>query len=140
MRRQQGRIARQGSARHSDTLSKSGSGDPRDHRREAQRLSDGDLDPTVLKIENGRLTLVAKAGAGSTVAPVVDQTSGTASHVIPELRDPVDLTAAPATATVLRDELVSTTLPAIRDALASIRNGLATLSSKVNAILEEAKG
>jgi hypothetical protein len=130
MRRQQGRIARQGSARHSDTLSKSGSGDPRDHRREAQRLSDGDLDPTVLKIENGRLTLVAKAGAGSTVAPVVDQTTGTASNVVPEL---ADLTAAPATATALRDELVSTTLPAIR-------NAIATLAAKMNAILEEAKG
>lgn len=124
-RRQQGRIARQGAARHSEMLSKGVSGDPRDHRREAQRLTDADLDPKTLAIVDGRLTVVNGAGASGVATPeLVDQTTGTALEAVPEI---ADLASAPASATALRDELVQTTLPAIRDALA-------TLAAAVNAL------
>lgn len=51
------RTARRTSGRQAGTLA-GGRGDPRDHRREAQRLTDQDLDPAYLRVLNGQLTLV----------------------------------------------------------------------------------
>lgn len=145
-----------------------GRGDPRDHRREEQRLTDSDIDPRFFSIKDGQLTLeLDQAGLAAFVGPLVgrglavaqdgtfelklgatlaydregrvavrftaiegltDETGGAAGGTVPAIPDPAD---TPVTADALRDDLVANALPAIRDALAS-------LSGKVNAILAAA--
>jgi len=155
-----------GSARHSNLMA-DGRGDPRDHRREGSRLTDNAFDPTFFEIDtDGRLTLTAGAATGaagtepgrglrigtdgklevflgggltfdagrgvsiafSELAELTDNSAGTASDTLAAIPDPVD---APATADDLREDLVANVLPPLRDALAS-------LAAKLNAILDTA--
>jgi len=59
--REEKRRTRQGAQRHSNLLA-NGRGDARDRRREDQRLSSQDLDPTFLRIDkDGRITFTLSA-------------------------------------------------------------------------------
>ncbi len=62
--------------------------------------------------------------ARQTIVPLTDNTGGTANDTLQAIPDPAD---SPATADALRDDIVSNVLP-------SIRNDLADLAAKVNAI------
>lgn len=126
MRRQRGRVARAGTARRSEALEKGG-GDPRQRRSEAQRLTDKDLDPAALKIENGRVTLVREKAEPVARAALSDYSAGTPSTAVPAIPDP----AVPATAAALQADLVANALPALR-------NALATLAATMNALLAQA--
>jgi len=149
-RHDRARVNLRGGGRHSRTMA-DGRGDPRDHRREAQRLTDDFVDPAFFRIVNGRLTLAidqkgmaaltsSLAGAGLAVSEdgrltlnlltakkVQDSSGGTASDTLAEVVDPAD---APATADALREDLVDNVLPALR-------NALATLAARLNSILEQ---
>lgn len=133
-RHDRARASSRGSGRHSNLMS-GGRGEPRDHRREDQRITDNDLDEQTLEIDTkGRLTVkpdvatAAVAGLFNSIEAIVDNTAGTVSPTLPSIPDPAD---TPASADALRDDLVANTLPPIRDALAS-------LSNKLNAILSSA--
>lgn len=70
-RQDRARAARSNSARHSATMA-GGRGDPRDHRREDQRLTDHDLDERFFAIEDGKLTLsLDAAGLADLLASAV---------------------------------------------------------------------
>ena len=125
MRRQQGRVTRTGSARRSDTLAR-GAGDPRDRRREAQRLTDSDLDPAVLHIVDGRLTLVDSATKASG-PKLVDLSAGAPSNTVAPIPD---LVASPATVADLHADLLNVTLPAIRNALAALAAAVNSANTK----------
>lgn len=166
-KQERARAHRRGSARHSNTMA-DGRGDPRDHRREEQRLTSDDIDPRYFSIVNGQLTLELDpaalaallapiAGRGLSVAAdgsfelklgatlaldkdgrvsvrfaaidgLTDDTDGTASSVLTAIPDPAN---TPASADALRDDLVANTLP-------TLRNAIASLAAKVNAILAAA--
>lgn len=117
------RRSRGTSSRHSSLLA-GGRGEPRDSRREGQRLTDKDLDPDHFEIVDGKITLKEQpAAASAAMAPLADNSGGAKSRqgiaVVP------DPGSAPATATVLRDDLVANTLPALR-------NAIATLAARLN--------
>ncbi len=129
------RAFQRGNARHSNTMA-GGRGDPRDHRREDQRLTDSMIDPDFFAVKDGRLTLEigqkgmarlveALAGDGlrvstdgklsvssGSVKKVIDSTTGTPSDTVP---------AIPTTS--------------LAAAVEAIRNALATLTSRVNTII-----
>jgi len=145
-----------------------GRGDPRDHRRGDQSLTDHDIDERFFAIENGQLTLKLDAATvarllGSSVGPgleltsegllrvrlgatlaldrdgnvavrftevetLTDDTGGSPTSTLDAIPNPAD---SPASADALRDDLVANTLPAIRDALAS-------LAAVLNGILSSA--
>lgn len=149
-------------ARHSDLMDK-GRGDPRDRR--APQLTDNAIDPDFFEFDTqGRLTLKAGVAGGvtpgrglqlapdgslelnlarslsidrdgklavtflSTLITLIDNTAGTVSDTLAAIPDPAD---APVDADFLREDLVANTLPPLRNALAS-------LVAKLNAILDAA--
>jgi hypothetical protein len=72
--------------------------------------------------ENGNVVDLTPAAA---IASLTDNSAGTANGTIEAMANPTD---TPATADALRDDLVAVLLPAIR-------NNVADLSAKINAIL-----
>jgi hypothetical protein len=81
-----------------------------------------------LRIEGGKIT---NAGTqASAIASLTDNSAGTANDTIQAIPDPAD---TPASADALRDDLVTNVLPAIR-------NDIADLTAKVNAILAALRG
>ena len=76
-----------------------------------------------IKIESGGK--ITNAGTqASAIAALVDNSAGTANDTIEAIPNPTD---TPATADALRDDLVAVLIPALR-------NNLADLTAKVNAI------
>jgi hypothetical protein len=133
-------------------------GEPRDHRREDSRITENDLDPSQFELVDGRLTLKLDTeatralleevlGAGlefsgdGTLQLKIGATlgydrSGRLAVTFTELAQLTDTTipdpaAAPATATILRNDLVANTIPALRTALE-------TLTAAINSLLTEA--
>jgi predicted RecA/RadA family phage recombinase len=70
-------------------------------------------------------TLVGPAAPSTAVADLTDNSAGTANNATQALPDPTD---TPASADALRDDLVATLLPALR-------NNFADVTAKINAIL-----
>lgn len=82
-----------------------------------------------IKIESG--ASITNAGTqASAIAALTDNSAGTANDTIQAMADPTD---TPATADALRDDLVAVLLPAIR-------NNIADLTAKVNAITAALRG
>lgn len=86
--------------------------------------------PTVFP--NGvQAIVVGSSGVQQTaIVSLTDNTAGTANDTLAAIPDPAD---SPATADALRDDLVANTLP-------PLRNDLADLAAKVNAILAALRG
>ena len=82
-----------------------------------------------LRIEAaGKIT--AAGTQASAITALTDNSAGTADNTIAALPDPTD---TPATADILRDDLVATLYPALR-------NNIADLTAKVNAIIAALQG
>lgn len=101
---------------------------------------------TKVHTEQGGTTLVVQSGGqikiesggkitndgtqASAIATLTDNSAGTANDTIQAMADPTD---TPATADALRDDLVANLLPALR-------NNIADLTAKVNAITAALRG
>ncbi|HLO41017.1 MAG TPA: hypothetical protein VK176_08340 [Phycisphaerales bacterium] len=82
----------------------------------------------ILNIASGGI--VQANGSQPTIASLTDNTAGTADSTLAAIPNPGD---SPATADALRDDLVANALPAIR-------NNLADLGAKVNALITALQG
>ncbi len=91
--------------------------------RVARAAADADTTVYVLLLPG------AVGSQAATIAALTDSSAGTANATVQAMPDPTD---APATADALRDDLVATLLPAIR-------NNFADVTAKINAIIAALK-
>lgn len=91
----------------------------------AAALSPADHDANLTAAQNALNALIARVNAAEALVNLTDNSGGTADSTVAAIPDPG---AAPGTATVLRDDLAANVLP-------PLRNAVADLAAKVNALL-----